>query len=52
MAKARKTVTIGKIKRWVKKIRSHHVTGGIETAEYEDEMGDNVRGFIQSNDHT
>jgi len=52
MAKARKKVTIRKINRCVKKIRSHHETERIETAGYEDEMEDDVRDLIESDDNT
>ncbi|PUU72134.1 hypothetical protein B9Z19DRAFT_1139310 [Tuber borchii] len=40
MAEARKNATIRKIDRHVQKIRSQHETERIETAGYEDEMGD------------
>jgi len=52
MAEARKKATIRKINRCVQKIRSHHETERIETAGYEDEMGDDVRDLIESNDNT
>jgi len=52
MAEAQKKATIRKIKRCVQKIRSHHETERIETAGYENEMGDDVRDLIESDDNT
>ena len=52
MAEARKKATIRKINRCVQKIQSHHKTERIETAGYEDEMGDDVRDLIESDDNT
>ena len=36
----------------VQKIRSHHVTERIETPGYEDDMGDDLRDLIDSDDNT
>jgi hypothetical protein len=52
MTEARKNATIRKIDRRVQKIRSHHQTEQIATAGYEDEMGDDVRDLIESDDNT
>ena len=51
MTEARKNATIQKIDRRVQKIRSQHETERIETAGYEDEMGDDVRDLIESDDN-
>jgi len=48
----RKKATIRKINRRVQKIRSDHETERIETAGYEDEMGDDVRDLIESDNNT
>ena len=47
-----KNATILKIKTCVQKIRSQHKTERIETAGYEDEVGDYVRDLIKSDDNT
>ena len=47
----RKNTTIRMIDRWVQKIRSHHDTERIETAGYEDVMGDDVRDLIESDNN-
>jgi len=52
MAEARKKPTIRKINRCVQKIRSHHETERIETAGYEDEMGDDLCNLIESDHNT
>jgi len=52
MAEARRKATIRKINRCVHKIWSHHETERIETARYEDEMGDYVCDLIESDDNT
>jgi len=52
MAEAPKKATIRKINRWVQKIGSHHETERIATAGYEDEMGDDVRDLIESDNNT
>jgi len=52
MSDMRKNATIRMIDRRVQKIRSHHETERIETAGYEDEMGDDVRDLIESDDNT
>jgi len=44
--------TIRKINRCVQKIWSHHKRERIETAMYKDEIGDNVRDLIESDDNT
>ena len=48
----RKNTTILKINRHMQKIRSQHKTERIETAGYEDEMGDDMRDPIESDDNT
>ena len=52
MSDTGKNATILKINRRVQRIRSQDKTERIETAEYEDEMGDNVRDLIESYDNT
>ena len=52
MSDTRKNATILKINRRVQKIRSQHETERIETAGYEDEIGDDVRDLIESDDNT
>ena len=44
--------TILKVNRRVQKIRPQHETERIETAGYDDEMGDDVRDLIESDDNT
>ena len=51
MAEVRKNATIQKIDRQVQKIWSQHETEQIETAGYEDEMGDDQRDLIESDDN-
>ena len=50
MTEVRKKATIRKIDKRVQKIRSQHEWEGIETTGYEDEMGDDVRDLIESDD--
>ena len=52
MSNMRKNLTIQMIDRRLQKIRSYHETERIETAGYEDEMGDDVRDLIESDDNT
>jgi len=52
MAEAHRKATIQKINSCVQKIRSHHEIERIETARYEDEMGDDVGDLIESDDNT
>ena len=48
----RKNARIRIIDRYVQKIRSQQETERIETAGYEDEIGDDVRDLIESDDNT
>jgi len=52
MAEVWKKATIRKINRCVQKIKSHHERERIETAGFEDEMGDDVCNLIESDDNT
>ena len=52
MSDMRKNATIWMIEKCMQKIRSQHETERIETAKYEDEMGDDVHDLIESNDNT
>jgi len=52
MAEGRKKASIRKINRCVQNIQSHHKTEPIETALYEDEMVDDVRDLIESDDNS
>ena len=52
MSDMRKNATIRIIARSVQKIRSPHKTEQIETAGYEDEMRDDVRDLIESDNNT
>ena len=51
MTEAQKNATIQKIDRQVQKIQSQHDTEQIETAGYEDEMGNDVRDLIESDNN-
>lgn len=50
MTEARKNATIRKIDKRVQKIRSQHETERIQTTGYEDEMGDDVRDLVESDE--
>ena len=51
MAEAQKNVTIQKIDRQVQKVQSQYETEQIKTAGYEDEMRDDVRDLIESDNN-